>query len=187
MHDKLTKLPVTVLLIHGHVDHAMGAAEFDDIYMNRVDDYIFHEHGRGEFRTEAPAVMQNGVHVTEKDLVPTCRVDALRDLREGNILDLGDVRIEVYECPEYTKGSVVFLIQEERMLPLGDACNNSTFLFDSYSISILEYYRSLNTLLAKLSGKYDTVLMSHDNGMGHPNQIEGVIKACEDIFFRGYR
>lgn len=136
MHDKLTKLPVTVLLIHGHVDHAMGAAEFDDIYMNRVDDYIFHEHGRGEFRTEAPAVMQNGVHVTEKDLVPTCRVDALRDLREGNILDLGDVRIEVYECPEYTKGSVVFLIQEERMLPLGDACNNSTFLFDSYTPAV---------------------------------------------------
>ena len=42
--ERLTDKPVTVLLTHGHVDHAMGAAEFSDVYMSRKDDYIFRDH-----------------------------------------------------------------------------------------------------------------------------------------------
>ena len=38
--QKLTDKPVMVLLTHGHVDHAMGAPEFEEVYMNHKDDYI---------------------------------------------------------------------------------------------------------------------------------------------------
>ena len=39
--EKLTDKPILVLLTHGHVDHAMGAGEFETVYMNRADDYIY--------------------------------------------------------------------------------------------------------------------------------------------------
>lgn len=34
---QITNLPVTVLLSHGHVDHAMGAGEFGSAHMNLMD------------------------------------------------------------------------------------------------------------------------------------------------------
>ena len=48
--QKLTDKPVMVLLTHGHVDHAMGAPEFEEVYMNHKDDYIYNEHCSLEFR-----------------------------------------------------------------------------------------------------------------------------------------
>ena len=35
--DSLTDKPLTVLLTHGHMDHAPGAPEFDTVYMNERD------------------------------------------------------------------------------------------------------------------------------------------------------
>ena len=37
----LTNKPLKVLITHGHVDHAMGANEFEEIYLNhRINPYI---------------------------------------------------------------------------------------------------------------------------------------------------
>ena len=48
--ETLTERPVIVLLTHGHVDHAMGAPEFDTVYMSRKDDYIYMQHRELEVR-----------------------------------------------------------------------------------------------------------------------------------------
>ena len=43
--ETLTDKPCIVLLTHGHVDHAMGAPEFDtEIYMNPADNAVHDEH-----------------------------------------------------------------------------------------------------------------------------------------------
>ena len=47
--ERLTEKPLTVLLTHGHIDHAMGAPEFTgndgkpecEIYMNHADTEIY--------------------------------------------------------------------------------------------------------------------------------------------------
>ena len=38
---QLTDKPLTVILTHGHIDHAMGAVEFEEIYMNFKDKSIY--------------------------------------------------------------------------------------------------------------------------------------------------
>lgn len=48
--EQLTDKPVIVLVTHGHVDHAMGAAEFENVYMSHEDDYIYEKHGTDAFR-----------------------------------------------------------------------------------------------------------------------------------------
>jgi len=179
--DALTDLPVTVLITHGHVDHAMGAGEFEDIYMNRLDDYIYCPHADPDFRKAGLSMLLPEVRATEDDLIPAPPADRFQDLRGGDCFDLGGVHIDVYNCPGHTRGSVVFLIREERTLLLGDACNEFTFLFDRYSTTITEYRSSLEALLSQVAGSYDHVLLSHGDGKGFPDQIQGVMGVCDDI------
>ena len=179
--ESLTKKPVIVLLTHGHIDHAMGADEFGEVYMNRADDYIFTEHGDMEFRKKGLVLAAPDFKISETDLLPTPDINSLRNIKGGDIFDLGGVTIEVYDCAGHTKGSVVFLIKEERSLLLGDACNPFTFMFENYSTSIPEYEASLHKLLAGVAGKYDTVYLSHGDGNGNKGMIEGVIQVCKDI------
>ena len=73
------------------------------------------------------------------------------------------------------------LMKEERMLLLGDACNNFTFMYDDYSLTISEYEENLKRLKGETDGKYDTVLASHGDGRLPINIIDGVIALCEDI------
>lgn len=47
--DQLTDKPVKVLMTHGHVDHAMGAGEFEEIYLNHKDEAVYREHARKSF------------------------------------------------------------------------------------------------------------------------------------------
>jgi len=179
---KLTTKPIIVLLTHGHVDHAMGAAEFDEVYMNHVDDYIYLEHGDMSFRTEGLSMLPLESGITEADLIPTAPVENFHDLHAGDVFDLGGVSVEVFDCAGHTKGSVVLLINGENSILLGDACNYFTFMFDNYSTTITEYKKNLQALsLALKDRKIDTVYLSHGDGNGHQDLIEDIISVCSDI------
>ena len=177
----LTDKPVIVLLTHGHVDHAMGAGEFENVYMNRADDYIYKVHSDALFRRDGLALCAPEYGVTEDDLIPVPDCAAFKDLKDGDSFDLGGVHIEIYTCPGHTKGSVIMLIPEERAVLLGDACNYFTFIFDTYSTSITEYEQSLRRLEQQLAGKFDTVYLSHGDGNGHKEIIQDVLEVCHDI------
>ena len=68
------------------------------------------------------------------------------------------------------------------MLLLGESCNTFTFLFDITSLGLSSYENSLKSLLAKVEGSYDDVLLSHGTG-GIPsaNMIQDNIAVCEAI------
>lgn len=178
--DKLTDKPVTVLLTHGHTDHAMGSLEFSDVYLNLEDEYIYHPHGDSAFRHEGMALAE-GVSISEEDYIETAPFSLYKDMKGGDSFDLGGVTIEIYDCPGHTKGSVAMLVKEERALLLGDSCNNFTFLFEDYSLPIEEYEENLKSLKSQVEGKYDMILASHGDGRLEPDIMDGVIAVCEDI------
>lgn len=179
--DKLTDKPLIVLLTHGHIDHAMGAAEFGKVYMNRKDDYIYKQHSPIELRRKILSTSDIAHQVTDKDFIPALPCERFYDLKGGDIFDLGGITIEIYDCPGHTKGSVVMFLKEERSVLLGDACNYFTFMFDTYSTTITEYEEGLKKLDLALEDKYDTVYLSHCDGVGHVEIIKDVIEVCEDI------
>ncbi len=185
------KNPLEVFLSHGHIDHAGGAGEFTrngiPVYMNPDDEYIYNRHMSEEFRRDGIS-MENfeghGEYIEEEDYIPSADFSDINPLLGGDVINLGDVKIEVYSCKGHTLGSVVFLIHNtdnKTYLFTGDACNLFTFVFDTYSTSIEEYEESLKALKPKIDGKYDEVLISHGDGKGYIGMIEDVIDVCEKI------
>lgn len=179
--EKLTDKPIIVLLTHGHVDHAMGAGEFETVYMNHVDDYIYEQHADMDFRKDGLFLCPQKEQIEEDEMIPAMALDDIEQMAGGDSFDLGGLHIDIYDCPGHTRGSVVMLIREERVLLLGDACNYLTFLHEPYSTTVSEYAESLRKLKPQVAGKYDTVYLSHGPGNGDVRLINGVIGVCEDI------
>lgn len=181
--ESLTRKPLLILLTHGHVDHAMGATEFDcPIYMNGADDFIYDDHKPIEKRKEglgmAPAEVRDAIE--ESDFIPS-RTAPFLPLNHGDIFDLGGITIEAFSCVGHTPGSMVFLLREERTVLLGDACNFFTFLFFDYCAPIETYRKNLLVLKQQLAGKVDRILLSHGDGNAPLDIIDGVIAVCDDI------
>lgn len=182
--EQLTDKPVMVLLTHGHVDHAMGASEFpsDQVYINQEDAYIYEKHSTYEFRKSGLFLM-DGLEegVTEEDFTPIIPIGKYHDLKEGDRFELGGVSVEIYACPGHTRGSLVMLIPEEKVVLLGDACNGFTFVFEECSLSIEDYKESLNKLKEKLESKFEHALASHGEGILYSGIIDENIALCERI------
>lgn len=180
--ESLTDKPVIVLLTHGHVDHAMGAPEFDTVYMSRKDDYIYVQHCELEVRKRFLSQAPKFAEVAEEDYIPVTPPDKFHDMEEGDVFDLGGLSVEIYACPGHTLGSLCMLIREERTLITGDACNAFTFLFDAYSTGLSTYEKNLAELKRKTAGKFDRTYLSHGPGRDYPAALlDEVLEVCADI------
>lgn len=182
--ERLTDKPLIVLITHGHVDHAMGASEFppESVYINQEDAYIYGPHSTYEFRKDGLSMMEGGGEgIGESDFTPIQPIEAYHDLKDGDVFPLGGLSVEAIACPGHTKGSMVMLIPEERMLLTGDACNGFTFLFQDYSLPVEAYQESLRALQERVQGRYDSVLASHGDGRLDRDVIAENIAVCGDI------
>ena len=177
----LTDKPVTVLLTHGHTDHALGAAEFSEVYMSPLDETVYERHSEMNFRARSGAMWQDFAKLRRDQIIPAMPFANMRPLYAGDVFDLGGLTVECFACPGHTPGSIVFLIPEERMLLLGDACNDRTFLFDEFTSSVTEYRAALLALDGQTAGRYDRTLLSHGDGEGTPDMIHRVVEVCDDI------
>ena len=157
----------------------MGAGEFEEVYMNHADDYIYIQHADMGFRRDGLFLCSQKVEKSE--IIPAKPLATIHQMAGGDSFDLGGLHIDIYDLPGHTRGSVVMLIREERALLLGDACNYLTFLHEPYSTTVKEYKENLELLRPQLEGKFDAVYLSHGPGDGNIGLIDGVIQVCEDI------
>lgn len=180
--EKLTDKPIIVILTHGHVDHAMGAPEFDEVYMNSADSKIFEEQKGLDVRKGYIGMILAGglAEIEESDFVQPGEPD-FKELTDGMNFDLGDLHLDLFGVPGHTPGSMAILIREERTLLLGDACNTFTFLFDENASSVEEYSDVLKNLDHLTQGKYDRVYLSHGSGDASNKMIASAVDVCREI------
>ena len=178
---RLTAKPVTVLLTHGHTDHALGAGEFDEVYISPPEKDVYAVHSELSFRKSSGTQWADFYKVSDSQIVSPLPFEKMKPLYPGDSFSLGGISVAAFACPGHTRGSLVFLIPEERILLLGDACNYLTFLFDDFSSTVEAYRASLATLSGQTAGKFDSVLLSHGDGRGVPDMLSRVSDVCDDI------
>ena len=100
-----------ILLTHGHIDHAGGAAELKE----RLGVPIEGPHPEDAFLLETLA--QSGAQYGMPDARP---VTPDRWLKQGDSVSAGGLTFSVHEAPGHTPGSVVFFNAENRFALVGD-------------------------------------------------------------------
>jgi len=184
----LTKLPVEAIITHGHVDHAMGAGAFENVWISPLDNELYDEHSQAEVRldyihrTAQLGGVSGSASVTAEMLEPVKPFEQFHALHPGNTFDLGGLTVEILEGAGHTPGCVTILIPEIRTLLLGDACNPFTYLFDKTCSTVADYRKMLLRLKSSVEGRYDHVLICHGpDGQGTTDLIDSVISVCDDI------
>lgn len=179
--ESLTDLPVTVILTHGHLDHACGAIHFKDcdIWMNPDDMPVYELHTsfeyRRKFHEKRPEV--NDIPLSEYD--PPYTGELLR-LHDNQRFDLGNVHVTMVSVKGHTPGMMCALIEEDRVMLFGDACGVFVLLFDEYSSTVSEYRNSLLNL-KKYEERYDRIIRNHGTGESPKELLDNVIECCDLI------
>ena len=195
LHDYVTQLCKTepiVMITHGHVDHAMGAAGFTEVYISEKDEAIYKAHSALSERKGY--VMGSGIsggHPEALQGAPesmwrqTKPWENFKHLQVGDVFDLGNIHLEICPGGGHTLGCVTVLIPEEKMLFLGDAANDFTFLFDigggNNCLPLTEYRENLLELKKTTSGRYERCMFFHGPGEGPVTMLSGVIALIGEI------
>jgi hydroxyacylglutathione hydrolase len=99
-----------ILLTHGHIDHAGGAAELKEDLGVPVEG----PHEADRFLLDRLEESGRGYGLEARPVTPD------RWLREGDVVTVGDLALDVLHCPGHSPGSVVFVAPGQRFAIVGD-------------------------------------------------------------------
>lgn len=181
--EKLTSLPVTVAITHGHIDHAMGAPEWGSAWMSPLDNGVYR--GMCSYADRmgylAANVGPERAAQWADVFVPETPDYGFLPLSDGQVFDLGGVTVEAVWFPGHTQGCTAMLLAEDRILITGDACNVSTFLFDENSSSVADYRATVERVAERLAGRYDRVFMQHHVMDAVPSLLQDMLDVCDRV------
>ena len=158
--DTLAKQPYKVVLSHGHLDHAGGAGEWDEVYMNSLDLNLYYKHSDIHERNNFLKNYVPNLDDYDSELFVGNHDDHFKELSDGDAFDLGDVTVKTYHAPGHTHGMMVFLVEQDRTIIFGDACGVFTLFCMPEATSLEEYLDTLKKL-KDLMSQYDRILRQH--------------------------
>lgn len=179
--DHIATTDYTVILSHGHCDHAGGSGQFEEVYLSPLDYELEKQHCDQAFRIKeiqhAPTPLPDN---WQPDQVLPQRTGKYSELTEEKIFDLGGLTIELLLVPGHTRGMMVFLLPEEKVAIFGDACGENTLICFPESTRIDEHYAALKRL-KQWEGRYTRILRNHGTFESKLNLLNNNISTCQSI------
>lgn len=172
--ETLTKLPLKVVLTHGHLDHAGGAVEFEQVYLNERD------LEEAEIGTKVENRAPRFPKEMQKDVLPPRDLDKYLPLKDGQMFDLGGLTIKMLDLNGHTPGCMCALFCEKRLILLGDACNSYGFMQLPGSSSV-KVYRDNLAAFCKHADEFDKVMYSHPHNFGGKEILQETLNLCDEI------
>lgn len=185
---QLTALPVTVINSHTHFDHVGGNQEFTDVL--NLDDPFSRASARGEvgesLREYASATLAEDrvcgplpVGVASRVYeIPTWRVAA--QVRDGDVIELGERRLEVLHTPGHTPDSLSLLDRANGLLFTGDTYYSGEIYLWSPETDVADYSDSIDRL-SGLVPVLRKLLPAHGPPVAEPRRLIELQKALQDI------
>lgn len=175
--ETLTSKPVFVLLTHGHVDHAFGAAEFDEVHMSHRD--------LPEFAAQSDAAWRaNFIKVAFSKKGSFEMNDPFAgefvDVVDGEEFDLGGLTVRCHAVPGHTPGCLVPVLVEERIAIFGDAAGPGTLVTEEYAATLGEYLAALRRL-KEHEADWDRVLRFHGTCESPMSLLDDMIDICQEV------
>ena len=109
-------LPEKILLTHGHIDHAGGATEISEI----LNVEIHGPHIDDKFLLDGLQKQGEMFGLQSKN----CNPD--KWLKEGDVVLVGNEKLEVYFCPGHTPGHIIFFNKKANLALVGDVLFNGS-------------------------------------------------------------
>ena len=103
-------IPEKILLTHGHIDHAGGATEISKI----LNVEIHGPHIDDKFLLDGLQKQGEMFGLQSKNCDPD------RWLNEGDVITIGNEKLDVYFCPGHTPGHIIFFNKKSNMAIVGD-------------------------------------------------------------------
>ena len=176
----LTSLPLTVLLTHGHHDHALGARWFREVSLFPEDHGVYRFYtGEEKRRQVLSAAREKGILVQESEYLSAV-MPAPAALREEDD-SLGGLTARVIRCPGHTPGSAVVYVPERELLLTGDDWNPCTWLFFPEALDAVQYRRNLRKLLDL---PFRHVLCAHQQALFSREKLEAFLEGLTDEALR---
>lgn len=175
----LTRLPLSVIITHGHHDHCLGARWFEKTMMFAEDQQDFLTYtGLGTRRRVLGQAKAKGLDVPEDFL--TAEIPMPLPLSEQTV-DLGGMKVQVIHCPGHTPGSAVVYVPDRALLLTADDWNPCTWLFFTAALGAHEYLANVRKL-QKLP--YTHVLCSHQPVLFERGMMDAFLDGMTDDVLR---
>lgn len=127
---EITKLPLTVVNTHTHIDHSGGNFFFDSpVYISEADRALYDIHSKAQAHREMEKTLKIFKYIVFwRNVLPRDpeRNDSRREnfnnfkyVKDGDSFDLGGMTAIIVEIPGHTQGSIaVYLPEKMRLSPL---------------------------------------------------------------------
>lgn len=116
-----------VVLTHGHLDHVGGTAfmheKFPDaeILIHKDEEDLYHALPQQPLLMGIPPHQLSALGMDYAD-----PPRATRNVSDGEVLDVGDLRLKVRHCPGHTLGHIVLVEEQQRTVFTGDCLFSGT-------------------------------------------------------------
>ncbi|MDR2730000.1 MAG: MBL fold metallo-hydrolase [Treponema sp.] len=188
--SSITDKKVICICTHGHLDHALGACQFEEAYLHSKDFDVYQQHSSASFINDMamkgplmrppkfmlnnPSYLRLAQKMSQKQYPPLRKLDGMGKL------DIGGRTVSIRQVPGHTQGSVVIIDDKYNRAFDSDAAAFGAWLFLPESSELPEYLAVLKDYQAFLETRgIDSRYAGHSGVSMNKKWLKRLIRCVE--------